>query len=169
MICRRSTWAIAAVIATMLASPLRADDKGIAAPRAADPTGPSGTGPAVGGFHPPESCLKEFTPLRDETVRRARLIKAATEHRVPPGEACRLVHELELAQTKMIDYAVAHASTCGIPGDITDQLKANHQTTLAVMRKVCTVTQNIDHSGRGTSVDGLPLKWFGSTAFAAGG
>ena len=97
-------------------------------------------GPATAGFRPPESCLKEFTPLRDETASRAKLIKAATERRFAPGEACQLVHEYELAQTKMIDYAVAHASTCGIPPKITDQLKANHENTLAVMRKVCTAT-----------------------------
>ncbi len=170
MIRRSSTWAIAAVIAAMLAAPSRADDKGAAAPQAVDPAASSGTGLAgAGGFRPPESCLKEFTPLRDETVRRAKLIKAATERRVASGEACRLVHELELAQTKMIDYAVAHASTCGIPGNITDQLKANHQNTLTVMRKVCTETLNVERPDRATAVDGAPQKRFGSAAFAIEG
>ncbi|SMX60842.1 conserved protein of unknown function [Bradyrhizobium sp. ORS 285] len=94
----------------------------------------------MAGFRPPESCLKDFTPLRDETARRAKLLKAATGRRFAPGEACQLVHDYELAQTKMIDYAVAHASLCGIPAKITDQLKANHENTLTVMRKVCTAT-----------------------------
>ncbi|GLH80979.1 hypothetical protein SSBR45G_58880 [Bradyrhizobium sp. SSBR45G] len=97
----------------------------------------------AGGFRPPASCLKDFTPLRDEAARRAQLLKTATGRRFAPGEACRLVHDYELAQTKMIDYAVAHASSCGIPAKITDQLKANHENTLSVMRKVCTVTWNV--------------------------
>lgn len=142
MIDKNWTWAFAAIIALTLTGACRADDKAVAGqagaatpPRAAGPGGP-----ATAGFRPPESCLKEFTPLRDETARHAKLIKAATERRFAPGEACQLVHEYELAQTKMIDYAVAHASTCGIPPKITDQLKANHENTLAVMRKVCTAT-----------------------------
>ncbi|MGJ4997981.1 hypothetical protein ACQR0Z_26405 [Bradyrhizobium sp. HKCCYLS3077] len=140
---RQSTWVmwtIAAVIVVVLSGSVRADDKAAAAPQPAVPAVPGS--PGVAGFRPPESCLKEFTPLRDETARRAKLLKAATERRFAPGEACQLVHDYELAQTKMIDYAVAHASMCGIPAKITDQLKANHANTLAVMRKVCTVTWN---------------------------
>lgn len=144
LILRHSTsalaiWALAATIAVMVALPSRADDKAVAAPpQRAAPAVPGGAG--VAGFRPPETCLKEFTPLRDETARRAKLLKAATERRFAPGEACQLVHDYELAQTKMIDYAVAHASLCGIPAKITDQLKANHENTLTVMRKVCTAT-----------------------------
>ncbi len=144
LILRHSTsalaiWALAATIAVMVAAPSRADDKAVAAPpQRPAPAVPGGAG--VAGFRPPETCLKEFTPLRDETARRAKLLKAATERRFAPGEACQLVHDYELAQTKMIDYAVAHASLCGIPAKITDQLKANHENTLTVMRKVCTAT-----------------------------
>ncbi|WP_240535615.1 hypothetical protein [Bradyrhizobium sp. STM 3809] len=123
------------------AVPARADDKSVGAPQAANPAASNGT--SVGNFRPPESCLKEFTPLRDEAARRAQLLKMAPGHRFAPGEACRLVHDYELAQTKMLEYAVAHASTCGIPAKITDQLKANHENTLTVMRKVCTVTWNV--------------------------
>jgi len=141
VICRHSTWALAAALALIVAEPSRADDKAAAPPSRATPMVPGGAG--VAGFRPPESCLKEFTPLRDETARRAKLLKTATERRFAPGEACQLVHDYELAQTKMIDYAVAHASMCGIPANITDQLRANHENTLTVMRKVCTVTWNL--------------------------
>ncbi|WP_244425088.1 hypothetical protein [Bradyrhizobium sp. STM 3843] len=101
----------------------------------------SSPGAAQTGFKPPESCLKEFTPLRDETLLRGRLIKAAGERHAPDAEACRLVHDYELAQSKMIDFAMAHAQTCGIPAKITDQLKAGHESTVALMKKVCTLTQ----------------------------
>ena len=101
----------------------------------------SSPGTAQTGFKPPESCLKEFTPLRDETLLRGRLIKAAGERHVPNAEACRLVHDYELAQSKMIDFAMAHAETCGIPAKITDQLKAGHESTVALMKKVCTLTE----------------------------
>ena len=156
VICRRSTWALAAIIATMLAGACRADDKGANARPVVDAPAQSAAGAAgPGGFRPPESCLREFTPLRDETARRAKLIKAATEqHRVPANEACQLVHDYELAQTKMIDYAVAHASMCGIPPKITDQLRANHENTLALMRKLCTATHNIESRDRAVRGDG---------------
>ncbi|MGJ4941695.1 hypothetical protein ACQR1W_14065 [Bradyrhizobium sp. HKCCYLS1011] len=101
----------------------------------------SSPGAAQPGFKPPESCLKEFTPLRDETLLRGRLIKAAGERHAPNAEACRLVHDYELAQSKMIDFAMAHAETCGIPAKITDQLKAGHESTVALMKKVCTLTE----------------------------
>jgi len=142
VICRPSIWAVAVILATMVAATCRADDKRAnMRPVVDSPPQPAAGAAGSGGFRPPESCLKEFTPLRDETARRAKLIKAATEqHRVPQGEACQLVHDYELAQTKMIDYAVAHASTCGIPPKITDQLRANHENTLALMRKLCTAT-----------------------------
>ncbi|MGJ5178771.1 hypothetical protein ACQR16_27905 [Bradyrhizobium oligotrophicum] len=142
MICRHRTWrlwGLAVVIAGTAAGSARADDKS-AAPQTSNPGAASGAAIAAPGFRPPESCLKEFTPLRDEAARRAKLLKAATERRFAPGEACQLVHDYELAQTKMLDYAVAHASMCGIPAKITDQLKANHENTLTVMRKVCTAT-----------------------------
>ncbi|MGJ4952379.1 hypothetical protein ACQR07_28640 [Bradyrhizobium sp. HKCCYLS20291] len=145
MIDNNRTWACAAVIALALTGACLANDK--AAAPTADPVSPPAAGTAA-GFRPPESCLKEFTPLRDETTRRAKLIKAAKERRFGPGEACQLVHDYELAQTKMIDYAVAHASMCGIPPTITDQLKVHHENTLALMRKVCTATHNIDRSNR---------------------
>ncbi|WP_315721797.1 MULTISPECIES: hypothetical protein [unclassified Bradyrhizobium] len=142
MISRHSTWVLWILAAAIMLSgaPSRADDKSVAAPQPTTPAAPGGA--TAGGFRPPEGCLKEFTPLRDEAARRAKLLKAATERRIAPGEACRLVHDYELAQTKMIAFAVAHASMCGIPAKITDQLKANHESTLTVMRKVCTVTWN---------------------------
>ena len=86
MIDKNWTWAFAAIIALTLTGACRADDKAVAGqagaatpPRAAGPGGP-----ATAGFRPPESCLKEFTPLRDETARRAKLIK------VRPSVALRL-------------------------------------------------------------------------------
>lgn len=107
-----------------------------------NPSAPAGASrPLGGGFKPPPSCLKEFTPLRDETLLRGRLIRAAGERHAPNAEACRLVHDYELAQSKMIDFAVAHAETCGIPAKITDQLRAGHENTVALMKKVCTLTQ----------------------------
>ncbi|CCD96701.1 conserved exported hypothetical protein [Bradyrhizobium sp. ORS 375] len=156
MINRHSTWALwalAVAIVVLPTVPGHADDKSVGASQPANPAASSGS--MVGGFRPPESCLKEFTPLRDEAARRAQLLKMTPGRRFAPGEACRLVHDYELAQTKMIEYAVAHASTCGIPAKITDQLKANHENTLTVMRKVCTVTWNTAPAVRSFTLSAL--------------
>lgn len=119
--------------------------------------GPSAkpSAPTAGGFAPPPSCLRDFTPLRDETLLRGRLVRAASERHVPAAEACRLVHDYELAQTKMIDFAVSHAESCGIPAKITDQLRAGHDSSVTLLKKVCTSTQQVPMHATARS-DGRP-------------
>jgi hypothetical protein len=69
----------------------------------------------------PDSCMKEFVPLRKAT----------------PDEACKLFAAYSAAEVKMIKYIEAHAANCGIPAQIADQLKANHKGTEGVQGKVC--------------------------------
>lgn len=139
---RRSLRPLVALAALALAGQALAQGPSPGTAQTGNPSPPAvmPSRPLAGGFKPPPSCLKEFTPLRDETLLRGRLIRAASEQHAPTAEACRLVHDYELAQSKMIDYAVTHAETCGIPAKITDQLRAGHESTVALMKKVCTLT-----------------------------
>ncbi|WP_315766690.1 MULTISPECIES: hypothetical protein [unclassified Bradyrhizobium] len=140
---RRSLKPLVALAALALAGQASAQGSSPGTAQTGNPSPPAvaPSRPLGGGFKPPESCLKEFTPLRDETLLRGRLMRAAGERHAPNAEACRLVHDYELAQSKMIDFAVAHAETCGIPAKITNQLRAGHESTVALMKKVCTLTQ----------------------------
>jgi hypothetical protein len=97
-------------------------------------------GPSAG---PSEACMKGFVPLREEAEKRGKLIKAASERKAPPDEACKLIANFGQAEIKMIKYIEANASKCGIPQQIGDQLKAGHKNTEALQQKVCGVAQQM--------------------------
>ena len=91
----------------------------------------------------PDSCMKEFVPLREEAERRGKMIKAASDRKATPDEACKLFAAFSAAEVKMINYVKAHAAGCGIPAQIAEQLKANHKGTEGVQAKVCKVAEQM--------------------------
>jgi hypothetical protein len=117
---------------------------GGAAPSAFDrPSGP----PQGGGGGPPEACMKGFMPLREEAEKRGKLIKAASDRHAPPDEACKLISAYSQAEVKMIKYVESHATSCGIPVQVADQLKGGHKGTEALEKKVCNVAQQVQQRG----------------------
>jgi hypothetical protein len=104
----------------------------------------AGFGPPQGPTSgPSDACMKGFVPLREEAEKRGKLIKAASERKAPPDEACKLIAAFGQSETKMIKYIEANAQKCGIPPQIGDQLKAGHKNTEALQQKVCTVAQQM--------------------------
>jgi hypothetical protein len=85
--------------------------------------------------------MKEFVPLREEAEKRGKLIKAASDRHAPPEEACKLIANYGQAELKMIKYVESNGSKCGIPPQISDQLKNGHKNTEALQKKVCNVAQ----------------------------
>jgi hypothetical protein len=102
-------------------------------------------GPQQGG--PPEACMKGFMPLREEAEKRGKMIKAASDRHAGPDEACKLIGAYGQAEIKMIKYVEAHAAQCGIPAQVTDQLKNGHKGTEALEKKVCGVAQQAQARG----------------------
>src|SRR4051812_3390258 len=110
---------------------------------------PSNGAPAVsGGFSqappqggPPggEDCMKQFLPLRTEAEKRGALIKAASDRRAPPDEACKLIKNFAQSELKMIKYIETNAQKCGIPPQVGDQMKKGHKNTEAMQNKICGV------------------------------
>jgi hypothetical protein len=90
-----------------------------------------------------DECMREFSPLRDEAEKRGQLAKAASERHAPADEACKLIDNFGQAEIKMIKYVDSHATKCGIPPRVADQLKTNHGNTEALQRTVCTVAQQM--------------------------
>jgi hypothetical protein len=122
------------------------------APAAASPFPSQGVAPMQGaGFGAPQgptsgpsdACMKGFMPLREEAEKRGKLIKAASDRKAPPDEACKLIRNFGEAEAKMIKYVEANAQKCGIPPQIGDQLKTGHKNTEALQQKVCTVAQQM--------------------------
>jgi hypothetical protein len=91
--------------------------------------------------------MKGFMPLREEAEKRGKLIKAASDRKAPPDEACKLITSFGQAEIKMIKYVETNASKCGIPQQISDQLKAGHKNTETMQQKVCGVAQQMQQRG----------------------
>jgi hypothetical protein len=94
-----------------------------------------------------EACMKEFVPLREEAEKRGKMIKAASERRAPPDEACKLIGSFGQAEIKMIKYVETNAAKCGIPSQVAEQLKTGHKNTENMQKKVCAVAQQSQQRG----------------------
>jgi hypothetical protein len=104
-------------------------------------------GPASPTAGPSEECMKGFLPLREEAEKRGKLIKAASDRHAPPDEACKLIGSFAQSEVKMIKYVESHAAKCGIPQQISDQLKTGHKGTEVMQQKVCQVAQQQQQKG----------------------
>jgi hypothetical protein len=100
----------------------------------------------------PDECMKGFLPLRQEAEKRGKLIKAASERHAPADEACKLIENFGQSEIKMIKYVESHAAKCGIPPQISDQLKNGHKNTESMQQKVCAVAQQQQRGPIGPSL-----------------
>ncbi len=98
-----------------------------------------GGGPPPPSAGPSDACMKNFVPLREEAEKRGKMIKAASDRKATPDEACKLIGNYSKAEQKMISYVAANSAKCGIPPQIGDQLRAAHKNTEAMQQKVCAV------------------------------
>ena len=96
---------------------------------------------------PSEECMRGFVPLREEAEKRGKLIKAASDRHAPPDEACKLIGNFGQAEIKMIKYVESHAAKCGIPPQVSDQLKTGHKNTEKMEKQVCDVAQQAQQRG----------------------
>jgi hypothetical protein len=117
------------------------------------PTG--GAAPLSGGFSPmpqqqagpPGDCMRDFIPLRDDTEKRGKEIKAASERHATPDVACKLIGGYSQAEIKMMKYVEKNGPRCGIPAQVSDQLKNSHKSTEVMLQKVCDAAKQIQTRG----------------------
>ena len=107
-----------------------------ATPISGTPAGPPPQAP--GGA---DACMKGFVPLREEAEKRGKLIKAASDRKAPPDEACKLIGNFGQAELKMIKYVETNSAKCGIPPQIADQLRTGHKNTEKMQKQVCGIAQ----------------------------
>ncbi|WP_249780878.1 hypothetical protein [Bradyrhizobium sp. dw_78] len=96
---------------------------------------------------PPGDCMKDFVPLREDAEKRGKQIKAASDRHASPEEACKLIEGFGQAELKMIKYVQSNAAKCGIPQQVTDQLKNGHKNTEMMLKKVCDSAQQAQQRG----------------------
>jgi hypothetical protein len=104
-------------------------------PGAAAMGAPFATPPTQGG--PPDDCMKEFMPLRQEAEKRGHMLKEASEKRQGAEVACKIINSFIEAEIKMIKYVETNSARCGIPGQIAEQLKKGHKGSEAMKEKIC--------------------------------
>ncbi len=104
---------------------------------------PAAAGPALAQFPPAQQqeppCFKEFNKLRNETETRGKAIKAASDRKAPPQEACKLFNAFTAAEATMIKYITENGTWCGIPPQVLQQLRASHVKANEIRTKVCRV------------------------------
>jgi hypothetical protein len=103
-------------------------------------------GPAVAQLQQPPQpqgqqqtppCVQEFAKLRDDAQKKASAIRAASDRKAPPKEACGLFNAFSAAEVKLIKYAADNATWCGIPPEVVKNLQAAHVKTTDIQTKVC--------------------------------
>lgn len=137
------------------ATPLRSSfPVGGAAPLAGTGFGPAPAPPTQGG-QPPQQCMREFLPLREDAEKKGKILKAAGEKHASAEEACKLIKNYGVAESKMISYVEAHGTKCGIPPQVADQLKNGHKNTETMLQKVCAVAQQAAARPAGPSLSDM--------------
>ncbi|HET9584282.1 MAG TPA: hypothetical protein VFP38_09560, partial [Bradyrhizobium sp.] len=101
--------------------------------------------PAAGGGA--DACMKGFLPLREDAEKRGKLIKAASDRKASPDEACKLIGNFGQAELKMIKYVETNSAKCGIPAQIADQLRNGHKNTEKMQKQVCGMAAQVQARG----------------------
>jgi hypothetical protein len=109
--------------------------------------GPAAASPWSGGAPPQQqqqqqACVEKFGVLRDDAQKKAGAIQAASKNKVDPKTACGLFNNFSAAEAKLVKYAADNVSACGIPPEIINNLKAQHQKTIGIQTRVCQVAAN---------------------------
>lgn len=112
---------------------------------------PMGPPPQAAGG-PNDACMKGFVPLREEAEKRGKLIKAASDRHAQPEEACKLIGDFSKAELSMLKYVQLNSTKCGIPPQISEQMKKGHIGTEQMMKKVCAMAQAQQRGPAGPSL-----------------
>ena len=86
-------------------------------------------------------CYNEFAPLRAEAEKRGRAVKAAPDKKDKGSreEVCALLKRYSEAESRIVKFIKANASSCGIPPEAGAQMASNHARTLKTVSNVCSV------------------------------
>jgi hypothetical protein len=103
--------------------------------------------PTQGG--PADDCMKNFLPLRQEAEKRGHLLKVAGEKHASADEACKLITSFIQAEVKMLKYVEVNSARCGIPAQISDQLKKGHEGTEGMRSRICGAAAQIKNQPQG--------------------
>jgi hypothetical protein len=111
--------------------------------------------PTQGG--PSDDCMKNFLPLRQEAEKRGHLLKEAGAKKVTAEEACKLINNFIVAEVKMMKYVDANAARCGIPPQISEQLKKGHIGSEGMQKRICGAAEQMKNAAATAGAAGPSL------------
>lgn len=97
---------------------------------------PGGAGFGAAPAAPPPPC-QELLKLRDEVHRYGTAIQAAEKRKASPVEACKLFRLYLASEAKMIKGIDQNAAICGVPPDVSKQMKVGHAQAAQIGKQVC--------------------------------
>jgi hypothetical protein len=100
------------------------------------PGTPGGAFSAPQPQEPPPAC-QQLLGNRDEVAKHGQALQAAGQKKVPPDELCKLFKTFLTAESKMIKGLEEHSATCGVPPEVTKQVKAGHGKASQMGKQVC--------------------------------
>jgi hypothetical protein len=98
---------------------------------------PPAAAPQQGGPAGEPPCMKQFLELRGVAEKRAMAIRAASERKASPQEACGLFKSMYEAESKFAKFAADQGPWCGIPDQVVKQLGENLKRTGALRTQIC--------------------------------
>jgi hypothetical protein len=129
---------LAAALAIMPLHPAAAQFGGM--PGLPGSPGYGGPGAGFGGppAAPPPACQQLIT-LRDQVQKDAGAIQAANQRKASPVEACKLFKIFLATESKMIKAIDDNSATCGLPPEVSKQVKDGHNRAAQIAKQVCEV------------------------------
>jgi clan AA aspartic protease (TIGR02281 family) len=84
----------------------------------------------------PTGC-NDFLRLRASAEQEATAVRTATEHKAERKEVCTLVQRFAVAEAAAVNFLEVNKTWCGVPDQVVQQAKANHERTLKFRAAIC--------------------------------
>ena len=104
--------------------------------------GMPGAGMPGAGFGAPSApapACQQLLVLRSETQKSAEAINAAGKRKAPPPEACKLFKTFLGNERRMIKAVEDNGQQCGLPPDVSKQIRAGHAKAEQLANQICEV------------------------------
>jgi hypothetical protein len=129
-------WALPLVIAVVI-MPLRPAEAQFGDMPGMPGSRPQGFGaPQPQQQGPPPAC-QELLTYRDETQKHGLALQAGGKKKAPPEQICKLFKAYLAAESKMIKGIARLGSQCGVPAEVSKQLKTQHAKAEQTAKQVC--------------------------------
>jgi hypothetical protein len=83
----------------------------------------------------------DFMKLRSDAEQKATAIRNATQQKADRKDVCALVQRFTTAEAAVVKFLEVNKTWCGVPDQVVQQAKSNHEKTVKFRTAVCTEAQ----------------------------